>query len=60
MNYILEENYKIVNFEHCKNCVHWEKDENDDPCYDCLNEPTKYASEKPLYFEERPKTKKGT
>ena len=49
---------KIVNFEWCKKCVHWEQDEMDDPCYECLETPTKYASEKPLYFEQR-ETKKG-
>ena len=51
------ENMKIVNFEDCRKCIHWEKDEYDDPCYECLLNPTKYASRKPLYFEEDP-TKK--
>lgn len=56
----MEDGMKIVSFEHCRKCIHWEQDEMDDPCYECLDNPTKYASEKPLYFEERPtkKTKK--
>lgn len=52
---------KIVNFETCRKCIHWEQDEFDDPCYECLLNPTNYASTKPKYFEERPtKKKKGT
>ena len=55
----MDENYqKIVNFENCKSCIHFENSEDDDPCYECLLNPTKYASEKPLYFEERPKNNK--
>ena len=57
----MDDYMKIVNFEECRRCIHWEQDEMDDPCYECLNEPVKYASHKPLYFEEKPtnKTKKG-
>lgn len=55
----MDDNYqKIVNFEKCKGCIHFEKDENDDPCYDCLQATTNYASHTPLYFEPKP-TKKG-
>lgn len=52
---------KIVRFENCRNCIHFEQDEYDDPCYECLLNPVKYASEKPLYFEQDPKkvNKKG-
>lgn len=60
----MEDYMKIVDFSKCKGCIHYEQDEMDDPCYECLNNPTKYASEKPLYFEQDPdklkkKTKKG-
>lgn len=53
----MAENMKIVNFENCRKCIHWEQDEYDDPCYECLLNPVKYASQKPLYFEERPEKK---
>lgn len=49
---------KIVDFSKCKGCVHFEKDENDDPCYDCLLNPTKYASEIPVSYEKKPKKDK--
>lgn len=59
-----EEYTKIVNFEKCKGCIHYEQDEMDDPCYECLQNATNYASQKPLYFEQDPtklkKTKKKT
>ena len=53
----MEENMKIVKFENCKKCKHFEKDEYEDPCYECLLNPVNYASEKPVYFEEREKKK---
>ena len=49
---MMEDYMKIVDFEKCKGCIHFDKDEADDPCYECLQNPVKYASEKPLYFEE--------
>lgn len=55
-----EDNMKIVDFAECRRCIHWQKDEMEDPCYECLNEPTKYASKKPLYFEEDTERKKKT
>lgn len=57
----MDDYMKIVNFEMCKKCIHWEQDEYDDPCHECLHNPENYASQKPLYFEERPtsKNKKG-
>lgn len=55
----MSENTKIVDFEECKRCIHWEKEEQEDPCYECLNEPARYASKKPRYFEEKPTKKKG-
>lgn len=57
----MENNMKIVSFEECRRCTHWELDEYDDPCYECLQNPTNYASRRPLYFEEDPskKTRSG-
>ena len=54
----MESNYmKIVNFEKCRKCIHFEQDEYDDPCYECLLNPTNYASQTPLYFEENKERK---
>ena len=52
-----EDYMKIVDFEKCKDCIHFQKDENDDPCYECLQNTSKYASQTPLYFEQNPKKK---
>ena len=52
------DNMKIVSFEVCQKCIHWEQDEFDDPCHECLHNSTNYASQKPLYFEENPERKK--
>ena len=55
-----DEYMKIVYFSKCKKCIHFEQDEFDDPCYECLQNATNYASHTPLYFEEDPtKKKKG-
>lgn len=52
----MEESYKEVYFnQYCKTCVHEKKDENEDPCYDCLNEPVNVYSHKPVMYEEKDK-----
>jgi len=42
---------------YCKRCVHWDKAESEDPCYDCLDEPVNEDSHKPLYFKEKEELK---
>lgn len=45
--------YKEVYFdEYCKTCEHFEKEAEEDPCYDCLSEPTNLNSHKPVKWEE--------
>jgi len=39
----------------CKKCKHRRKKENEDPCWECLDEPMNENSHKPLYFEEEKK-----
>lgn len=47
-------NYHIVDFEkYCKKCKHWTKSESESPCWECLEEPSREDSKRPLYFEER-------
>jgi len=38
--------------EYCPKCVHKDKAENEDPCWDCLNEPMNAESHKPINFKE--------
>lgn len=52
----MEDSYKEVYFGvYCKECKYELKDEADDPCHDCLNEPVNTYSHKPVYFEEKEK-----
>lgn len=45
---------KIVNFhEYCDICVHFDKSERDDPCFDCLAEPVNTYSHRPMYFKAK-------
>ncbi len=45
--------YKEVYFgQYCKLCKHRSLTEEDDPCYDCLQEPVNLYSHKPVRFEE--------
>lgn len=56
---ILENDYKEVYFgEWCSKCKHYKKREDEDPCYDCLDEPVNVHSHKPVYFEEPEKVNK--
>lgn len=44
---------KIVEFHSwCKRCKHFDKDENDDPCNECLNNGGNVESRRPVMFEE--------
>lgn len=44
---------KEVRFDiYCRRCIHFEKLEGEDPCFDCLDEPVNVYSRKPLRFVE--------
>lgn len=45
---------KEVRFDlYCKNCEHEKLAENEDPCWDCLNQPVNVNSHKPIEFKEK-------
>lgn len=49
-----QDGYKEVYFDqYCKTCKHFEKKEEEDPCYECLGEPINAYSHKPVYWEEK-------
>lgn len=39
--------------EYCKTCKNEKLSEQDDPCYDCLNNPVNEDSHKPVRWEEK-------
>lgn len=48
----MEDVYKEVYFDqYCKTCKHKDKEENEDPCFDCLAEPANVYSHKPVRYE---------
>lgn len=45
---------KIVRYDrYCKLCKHWEKNQADEPCNTCLNNPTNEHSRKPVKYEKK-------
>lgn len=47
----MEDVYKEVYFEkYCQTCVHKELNEKDDPCDECLSNPTNLYSHKPVNY----------
>lgn len=51
---------KIVDFdEWCPKCEFYKLPEEEDPCWDCLNEPSNEDSRKPQQFKERTSKKKS-
>jgi hypothetical protein len=38
--------------QYCPKCAYYALSEEEDPCFDCLNESFTIDSHKPLYFEE--------
>lgn len=50
----MEDIYKEVDFNtYCKTCKHFLKEEWEEPCDDCLEEPSRLYSHKPVKWEER-------
>lgn len=44
---------KLVQYDKfCEKCKHFKTDEVDEPCDECLAEPTNDDSHKPVYFKE--------
>lgn len=44
---------KIINFDkYCKTCKYSDLEEVEDPCNDCLDNPTNMNSKKPIHYEE--------
>lgn len=39
--------------DYCKTCKYEKVSEQDDPCYDCLNNPVNEDSHKPIRWEEK-------
>ena len=49
----MTDNEHIVEFnEWCKKCKHYDKNETDDPCFDCLSDPVNTNTHKPTKWEE--------
>lgn len=49
----MEGDFKEVNFEkYCKTCKYIKNKEYEDPCYDCLGEPARIDSHKPVNYKE--------
>lgn len=49
-----EQNYKEVYFhEYCKKCKHEKLKETEEPCSECMDEPTNLNSHKPVKYEKR-------
>lgn len=42
---------KIVNFEMCTTCKHYELPEFEEPCHDCLNEQDREDNSAPVFYE---------
>lgn len=53
-------NIKEVRFdEYCKKCKYFDKNEDEDPCFDCLQDPALLYSHIPSHYDgPRPTTKK--
>ena len=48
--------YKEVYFnQYCKTCKHKDVKDTDEPCNECLSEPIKLYSHKPVKWEEKEK-----
>ena len=47
-----QDHEKIVRFDiWCERCKHFQEDEDNDACYECLHEPMNFESTKPVKFD---------
>lgn len=49
-----ENDMKEVDFTCCLSCLHWTKDEAEEPCCECLSNPVNAYSHKPVRYEKNP------
>lgn len=50
----MDEHYKEVYFDqYCKTCKYWELEDTEEPCNECLGEPTNLYSHKPVKWKEK-------
>lgn len=51
---------KEVRFDlYCPQCAHYDKQAQDDPCWDCLNQGWNYDSHKPIKYEKKAEKEKS-
>lgn len=56
----MEYPYKEVHFhDYCVNCKYYDRKEEEDPCFECLENPVNLYSHKPLKFKKSEKLTKG-
>ncbi len=52
----MSEYHKEVYYgEYCKKCKYFNKNDDEEPCCDCLSDPARVDSHKPIRFKERTK-----
>ena len=56
----MEHPYKEVHFhDYCVKCKYYDRKEEEDPCFECLENPVNLYSHKPLKFKKSEKLTKG-
>lgn len=49
----MSNNVKFVDyFRYCASCEHWDKQESESPCDECLELPAREDSHKPEYYNK--------
>ena len=48
-----EESKEVYFHQYCKTCKYEKKSEEEDPCYECLDNPVNSYSHKPVNWEEK-------
>jgi len=50
----MSDDVKFVNFyKYCSSCKHKELKDYEDPCNECLDNPARDQTEKPIHWEEK-------
>lgn len=44
---------EVYFYKYCENCQYRYNKEDEEPCDECLNEPSNTYSHKPVYFKEK-------
>lgn len=52
---VVNDEKEVIFGDYCKKCVYKDLSDQEEPCFECIAEPTNLWTHRPIKFEEDPK-----